>query len=92
VFKGSRFELSPDNGCFDRRFFVAFLSPSRTREYFDEDKMGGACSMTGEEEEEEEEEKKKKKKKNNVYRYWWESQKERDHQEDQDGGRWIILR
>jgi hypothetical protein len=24
--------------------------------------------------------------------YWWESQKERDHQEDQDAGRQIILR
>jgi hypothetical protein len=23
--------------------------------------------------------------------YWWESQLERDHYEDQDGGRWIIL-
>jgi hypothetical protein len=24
--------------------------------------------------------------------YWWESQKERDHEEDQDVGGWIILR
>jgi hypothetical protein len=24
--------------------------------------------------------------------YWWESQKERDHCEDQDIGRWIILK
>jgi hypothetical protein len=24
-------------------------------------------------------------------RYWWESQKERDHSEDKDVGRWIIL-
>jgi hypothetical protein len=24
--------------------------------------------------------------------YWWESQKERDHCEDQDAGRWIILK
>jgi hypothetical protein len=24
--------------------------------------------------------------------YWWESQKERDHYEDQDIGRWIILK
>jgi hypothetical protein len=24
--------------------------------------------------------------------YWWESQKERDHYEDQDIGGWIILR
>jgi hypothetical protein len=23
--------------------------------------------------------------------YWWESQKERDHQEDEDIGGWIIL-
>jgi hypothetical protein len=25
-------------------------------------------------------------------RYWWESQKERDHGEDQYVGRWIILK
>jgi hypothetical protein len=25
-------------------------------------------------------------------RYWWESQKERDHGEDQDIGGWIILK
>jgi hypothetical protein len=25
-------------------------------------------------------------------RYWWESQKERDHKEDQDVGGWIILK
>jgi hypothetical protein len=25
-------------------------------------------------------------------KYWWESQKERDHQEDQDVDGWIILR
>jgi hypothetical protein len=24
--------------------------------------------------------------------YWWESQKERDHQEDQDVGGWIIFK
>jgi hypothetical protein len=24
--------------------------------------------------------------------YWWESQRERDHREDQDVGAWIILR
>jgi hypothetical protein len=24
--------------------------------------------------------------------YWWESQKERDHSEDQDVGEWIILK
>jgi hypothetical protein len=24
--------------------------------------------------------------------FWWESQKERNHQEDQDVGEWIILR
>jgi hypothetical protein len=24
--------------------------------------------------------------------YWWESQKEREHEEDQDVGEWIILR
>jgi hypothetical protein len=24
--------------------------------------------------------------------YWWESQKERDHWEDQDVGRWTILK
>jgi hypothetical protein len=24
--------------------------------------------------------------------YWWESQKENDHQEDQDVGRWIIIK
>jgi hypothetical protein len=24
--------------------------------------------------------------------YWWESQKERDHKEDQDVGGWMILR
>jgi hypothetical protein len=24
--------------------------------------------------------------------YWWESQKERDHWEDQDAGRWKILK
>jgi hypothetical protein len=24
--------------------------------------------------------------------YWWESQKQIDHQEDQDTGRWIILK
>jgi hypothetical protein len=24
--------------------------------------------------------------------YWWESKKERDHSEDQDVGRWIILK
>jgi hypothetical protein len=24
--------------------------------------------------------------------YWWESQNERDHWEDQDIGRWIILK
>jgi hypothetical protein len=24
--------------------------------------------------------------------YWWESQRERDHYEDQDPGGWIILR
>jgi hypothetical protein len=24
--------------------------------------------------------------------YWWESQKKRDHQEDQEVGAWIILR
>jgi hypothetical protein len=24
--------------------------------------------------------------------YWWESQKERDHLEEQDLGRWIILK
>jgi hypothetical protein len=24
--------------------------------------------------------------------YWWESQKERDHWEDQDVGRWAILK
>jgi hypothetical protein len=24
--------------------------------------------------------------------YWWESQKERDHYEDQDVGGWIILK
>jgi hypothetical protein len=24
--------------------------------------------------------------------YWWESQKERDYPEDQDGGRWRILK
>jgi hypothetical protein len=24
--------------------------------------------------------------------YWWESQRERDHWEDQDVGKWIILR
>jgi hypothetical protein len=24
--------------------------------------------------------------------YWWESQKERDHQEDQDVGGWTILK
>jgi hypothetical protein len=24
--------------------------------------------------------------------YWWESQKERDHEEDQDVGGWIILK
>jgi hypothetical protein len=24
--------------------------------------------------------------------YWWESQKERNHQEDQNVGRWTILR
>jgi hypothetical protein len=29
--------------------------------------------------------------KRNPLDYWWESQKERDHQEDQDVGRWIIL-
>jgi hypothetical protein len=24
--------------------------------------------------------------------YWWESQKERDHQEDEDVGVWLILK
>jgi hypothetical protein len=24
--------------------------------------------------------------------YWWESQRERDHQEDQNVGGWIVLR
>jgi hypothetical protein len=24
--------------------------------------------------------------------YWWESQKERDHQDDQEVGEWIIVR
>jgi hypothetical protein len=24
--------------------------------------------------------------------YWWESQKERDHKEDQDIGEWMILK
>jgi hypothetical protein len=24
--------------------------------------------------------------------YWWETQKERDHEEDQDVGGWIILK
>jgi hypothetical protein len=24
--------------------------------------------------------------------YWWQSQKERDHYEDQDGGGWAILK
>jgi hypothetical protein len=28
----------------------------------------------------------------NAYRIWWESQKERDHWEDQDVGGWIILK
>jgi hypothetical protein len=30
--------------------------------------------------------------KRNALGYWWESQKERDHQEDQDIGGWIILK
>jgi hypothetical protein len=29
--------------------------------------------------------------KRNAYSYWWESQRERDHYEDQDVGGWIIL-
>ncbi|PNF40037.1 hypothetical protein B7P43_G11629 [Cryptotermes secundus] len=28
----------------------------------------------------------------NSYRYWWESQKERDHWEDQGVGEWTILK
>jgi hypothetical protein len=24
--------------------------------------------------------------------YWWESQKEKDHQEDQDVGEWTVLK
>jgi hypothetical protein len=30
--------------------------------------------------------------KRNEYRYWWESQKERDHLEDQDVDGWTILK
>jgi hypothetical protein len=32
------------------------------------------------------------KEKRNACRYWWESQRKRDHWEDQDLGEWIILR
>jgi hypothetical protein len=31
-------------------------------------------------------------KRNTYIRYWWESQKERDHQEDQNVGGWTILK
>jgi hypothetical protein len=27
-----------------------------------------------------------------MHRYWWESQKERDHYEDQDIGGWRVLK
>jgi hypothetical protein len=40
--------------------------------------MGTACSTNGE--------------KRNACSYWWESQKERDHYEDQDVGGRIIFR
>jgi hypothetical protein len=40
--------------------------------------MGGPCSRNGGEEE-------------RFVDYWWESQKERDHWEDQDVSGWIIL-
>jgi hypothetical protein len=39
--------------------------------------MGGPCSTNGE--------------KRKAYRLLWESQKERNHYEDQDVGGWIIL-
>jgi hypothetical protein len=41
--------------------------------------MGRACSTHGEE-------------KRNALGFWWESQKERDHEEDQDVGGRIILK
>jgi hypothetical protein len=40
--------------------------------------MGGACSTNGRRE--------------LHIGYWWESQKERDHSEDQDVGWWTILK
>jgi hypothetical protein len=40
--------------------------------------MGTACSTNGGEEE--------------CIRYWWESQRERNHWEEQDIGRWTILK
>jgi hypothetical protein len=44
-----------------------------------EDEMGRACSTNGGRE--------------GIYaEYWWESQKEREHWEDQDVGEWTILK
>jgi hypothetical protein len=40
--------------------------------------MGRACNTNG--------------KNRNAYRIWWESQKERDHYEDEDVGGWTILK
>jgi hypothetical protein len=45
----------------------------------EEDEIGGPCSTNGGEEE------------RTLIDYWWESQREREHYEDQDVGRWIIL-
>jgi hypothetical protein len=48
-----------------------------------ENEMDGACSANGK--------KKKKKEACTNVRYWLESQKERDYQENQDVGGWILL-
>jgi hypothetical protein len=40
--------------------------------------MGGPCSTNGG-------------RRGTLIDYWWESQMERDHQEDQDVGGWVIL-
>jgi hypothetical protein len=69
---------APEEDCIMMSFMTCIFSDYNKNDQVKEDEMDRACNMN---------------ERGRIYiGYWWESQKERDHWEDQDVGVWTILK